>query len=187
MREASKAMKRRFNDGNFFKYFSGKGIDIGAGPDCVDQYKRVFGFESAYNWDMKDGDAQYMNGVADATYDFIHSSHSLEHMVDPRVSLFNWIRICKPGGYLIITIPDQEMYEHSIWPSQFNSDHKWSFTTGKDKLPKTINVFDMVSKLVGVEVIKIEKIKEFWYPSINDLTAHEPNAECAIEIILRKL
>lgn len=185
MYEASKAAKRRFRDGNFFKYFSGRGIDIGAGPDCVDRYKDVFGFESAYNWDLKDGDGQYLQSVADGTYDFLHSSHSLEHMVDPRTAMHHWIRVVRSGGYIIVTIPEQNMYEKNQWPSQYNSDHKWSFTLGHDKLPKTINVLEFVNKLTGVEVIKVEKIEEFFYPSVRDLTL-EPNPECAIEIILRK-
>jgi predicted SAM-dependent methyltransferase len=186
MYEASKAMKRRFHSGNFFKYFSGKGIDIGAGPDCVDKYKNVFGFESAYNWDLKDGDGQILASVADNTFDFLHSSHSLEHMVDPRVAVFNWVRVVKPGGYLIITVPEQIMYEKGLWPSQYNNDHKWSFTTGHEKMPRSINVLEFFNKLTGVEVIKIEKLEDFYYPTLEDLTM-SPNPECAIEIILRKI
>jgi predicted SAM-dependent methyltransferase len=185
MYEASKAMKRRFNDGNFFKYFKGIGVDIGAGPDCIDRYSKVFGFDGAYNWDLKDGDAQEMKSVADGTYDFVHSSHCLEHMVDPRTAVKNWVRVCKPGGYVVITIPDETMYEKNMWPSQYNSDHKWSFTMGAKTLPKSLNIFEFLLKVNDVEIVKVERIEEFYYPSIQDLTL-EPNPECAIEVILRK-
>jgi hypothetical protein len=87
MYEASKAMKRRFRDGNFFRYFSGNGVDIGAGPDCIDRYKSVFGFDSCYDWDIKDGDAQTMDSVPNGTYSFVHSSHCLEHMANHRITL----------------------------------------------------------------------------------------------------
>jgi ubiquinone/menaquinone biosynthesis C-methylase UbiE len=34
-----------------------------------------------------------MAGVVDGSVDFVHSSHCLEHMVDVRETLKNWIRI----------------------------------------------------------------------------------------------
>ena len=86
------------------------------------------GFDSCKNWDLPDGDAQYLAGVPDGTYDFLHSSHCLEHMVDPGIAMANWVRVVRGGGYLVITIPDEELYEHLHWPSRFNGDHKWSFT-----------------------------------------------------------
>ncbi|MBV5346213.1 MAG: methyltransferase domain-containing protein, partial [Rhodoferax sp.] len=74
--------------------------------------------------------------------DFVHSSHCLEHMRDVREALKNWIRIVKPGGFLILTVPDEDLYEQGQWPSRFNTDHKWSFTIHKERstMPSSINV-----------------------------------------------
>ena len=58
--------------------------------------------------DLADGDAMLMRGVEPDSYDFVHSSHCLEHMLDPTVALENWIRICKKGGRLV-TVPDEDL------------------------------------------------------------------------------
>ena len=186
MDEASKAIKRRGQELNN-KLFKGKGIDIGAGPDCIDKY----GFD-AYNWDLKDGDAMLMEKVPDNYYDFVHSAHCLEHMVSVRQAIKNWIRICKPGGYITVVIPDEELYEHNKWPSKFNGDHKWSFRIwSKDTLHKKhINVVDMLTWTPGVEIISIKRNEEgfdFQLSKNIDQTIPVDGPECSIEFILRKL
>lgn len=193
MHEQSKAAKRRYNDGDFHsRYFRGEGIDIGAGNDTLGNNIEFFpGVKSVRGWDIQDGDAQYLASVPDNQYDFVHSSHCLEHMVDWKVALTNWIRVCKPHGHLIITIPEEYMYEHNRWPSQFNSDHKWSFTlTSTSTLPKSVNVLDMcrnINNLATVE--RISNIRQFYNTKIDtkyDQTMM-PNAECCIEVVLRKI
>ncbi len=193
MHEQSKSAKRRFYDGAFLsRYFVGEGIDIGGAPDPLGQYMSIFPMmRSCRVWDLADGDAQYMAGVLDSSFDFIHSSHCLEHMVDPRVALRNWLRILRPGGYLIITVPDEDLYEQGIWPSQYNSDHKWSFTIHKSKssMPKSVNVTDLISEFSD-EIIpeKLVLQRDFFrdeYAGKIDQTL-TPVAECAIEFIWQK-
>lgn len=185
MYEASKAIKRR-GDLNK-KYFVGRGIDIGAGPDCISKH----GF-NAYDWDLKDGDAMLLKDLPDEAVDFVHSSHCLEHMVDPKIALKNWVRVCKPGGYIVVTVPDEELYEHNMWPSRFNSDHKWSFRIhqGNAKLPKSLNVTDLL-KLVwkDTEIISIQRLEDnfdFTAEKHIDQTLDANGPECAIELVLRK-
>ena len=193
MFEQSKSAKRRFNIGKFHsKYFVGDGIDIGAGNDTVGNYKYVFrGIKNVRPWDMPDGDAQYLNGINDNTFDFAVSSHSLEHMVDVNIALRNWIRVIKPGGYLVIAVPEEHMYEHNTWPSKYNDDHKWSFSVKNDsELPKSVNVMKMAIDISDIALIeKIEVIDDFFIEdaSVSHLDqTMTPNAECAIEIIFKK-
>ena len=133
MKECSKSILRRLHDPNFIRYyFSGCGIDIGGKPDPLALYVELFpNIQKLRTWDIEDGDAQYMESICDEKYNFVHSSHCLEHMHAPEVALKNWFRILKPGGYLIITIPDEDLYEQGIFPSQYNRDHKWTFTIWK--------------------------------------------------------
>jgi hypothetical protein len=192
MHEQSKSAKRRYNDGQFHtKYFRGSGIDVGAGNDTLGNHINHFpSITSIKAWDMPDGDAQYLVTVPDNAYDFLHSSHCLEHMEDYGVALYNWIRVVKSGGYLVISIPEEKMYEHDTWPSKFNSDHKWSFTLGKElKLPRSVNVLDMIKKVNHMAIPqKIEIIDEFYFSYGGDFDQTLlPNAECCIEIILRKI
>lgn len=190
--EQSKAAKRRFNDGNFHsKYFRGAGIDVGAGNDGLDSMRHVFpSIDSARNWDINDGDAQFLATVDDNSYDFLHSSHCLEHMVDWKIALENWIRVVVPRGYLVITIPEEHMYEKHVWPSRFNPDHKWSFTLEPDScMPKSVHVLDLAKAVNhSATVEKIELVNQFYYetlPTHIDQTLMV-NIECCIEIILRK-
>lgn len=191
MHEQSKSAKRRYNDGDFHKFFSGNGIDIGGAPDPLSQYTNAFrGLKSVVTWDLVDGDAQYMEGVKDDTYDFVHSSHCLEHMVCPETALDHWLRIVKPGGYLIITVPEEDMYERGDWPSKRNDDHKHTFTIHKchSWSPVSINLMDLLYEFyIEIEIIRLVKIEEFFVADspIFDQTL-TPNGECCIEFIVRK-
>lgn len=194
MYETSKSAKRRYYSGNFSnKYFVGHGIDIGGKPDSLGQYSEIFSkMQSVVVWDLEDGDAQYMKGVEDSTFDFVHSSHCLEHMLDVKEALKNWIRILKPGGYLIITVPDEDMYEQGYWPSQYNSDHKHTFTIHKKQSwsPVSINMLEMLiffSDLLEIE--KIERITDFYRQSLSSRNFDQTLtlvAECCIELVCQK-
>lgn len=192
MRECSKSVVRRLHDINFTnRYFVGKGLDIGGKPDPLSLYKNFFAkLESVKTWDLEDGDAQFLEGVENNSYDFIHSSHCLEHLLDPHEGLQNWFRVVKPNGYLVITIPDEDLYEQGIFPSSFNADHKWSFTIYKEKSwsKRSINVLDLVLGLGEmVEIIKIECLNStFRYDLPRFDQTVTPVTESAIEIILRR-
>jgi len=193
MNETSKAAIRRFQDIRFVNtYFKGDGIDIGCGPDPLSKFYQQFPMMTSLKpWDLEDGDAQYMQSVSDSTFDFVHSSHCLEHMVDPYQAFENWIRICKPGGHIITTIPDEDMYEQGVWPSTNNQDHKTSWTIAKTSSwsPVSINLFDFLNQFRGkIEIIKVEKMNQAFMFDVErfDQTYHHI-AECAIEFIVRKL
>lgn len=192
MHEQTKASKRRFHDGNFhYRYFRGHGIDVGAGGDGLSQSLFVFpGIQSVFDWDLQHGDAQLLASLANNSFDFLHSSHCLEHMHDPHTALHNWQRVVKPGGYLVITVPDQHMYEHDQWPSRFNSDHKWSFgTSNSSNLPKFVNVCELVHSVAGTsDLIKLELIHEFFNSGLPPTVDQTLNTvtECAWEIVLQK-
>jgi len=108
---------------NHWQYLSGNGIDIGHGGDLLETpCGKVMGWEGA------NGDARIMEGVADAYFDFVYSSHCLEHLMNVEDGLYNWIRILKPGGHLFLILPDWKLYEHCMWPSIFNRTHKFTFS-----------------------------------------------------------
>lgn len=192
MDETSKSTIRRLHDVRYVNtYFRGNGIDIGAGSDCLGKYKQQFPLiTDVRSWDLQDGDAQYMKSVDDDTYDFVHSSHCLEHLIDPIVSFRNWIRICKPGGYIITCVPDEDLYEQGVFPSTFNLDHKTSWTISKDKSwsPSSFNVFDLLGHFrTEIEILKVELINgSYIYDAVRYDQTFEGISECAIEFIIRK-
>lgn len=123
MRETSKCYGFRRARGDFRTFLRGQGIDIGCGDDCLQVEEG-----SVRPWDVADGDAQQMAGVPDASYDFVYSSHCLEHLRSVEAALTHWIRILKPSGWLYLVVPDYCLYEKMVWPSRFNPDHKQSFS-----------------------------------------------------------
>ena len=193
MHEASKSIFFRLKDSRYAtRYLRGDGIDIGSGGDSLGQYYEFFPLmTSIRSWDLEDGDAQYMNSVSENTFDFVHSSHCLEHMFDPKAALNNWIRILKPGGHIVCLIPDEDLYEQGIFPSTYNTDHKWTFTINKKSSwsPKSINLLDLIKNLDhDVEVKKIELMDSTYRYNLGirvDQTT-TPVGESAIEFILRK-
>ena len=192
MNETSKSLIRRLQDARFANtYFKGNGIDIGAGEDPLNKYYQQFPLMTNVKvWDMPDGDAQQMQNAQDDSYDFVHSSHCLEHLHDPYEAFENWIRICKPGGHIITTIPDEDLYEQGVWPSTHNPDHKTSWTISKSQSwsPASINVIEFLYQFKDkIEVLKVELINGAFIYGIHrfDQTYHSIS-ECAIEFIVRK-
>lgn len=193
MFEASKSLMRRLHDNRFAtRYFVGDGIDIGCGPDPVSQYSELFPLmKQVRNWDLSDGDAQYLQSVADETFNFVHSSHCLEHMQDPIVALYHWLRVLKPNGYLVVTIPDEDLYEQGIFPSTYNDDHKFTFTIHKKRSwsNNSINLMILLGEFSDVaQTLKVELLDSTYRFNLErfDQTL-TPVAEAGIEFILRKL
>lgn len=136
--------------------FKGKGIDIGCGPDPI--------FPHVKRFDQNDGDANHITDYVKEQFDFVFSSHCLEHMYDPYAALKEWWKLVKEGGYLYVTVPEEDLYEQGHWPSIYNSDHKHTFTMYKDKSwsPVSVNVLDLVRSLPDAQVIKVE-LQDYGY------------------------
>src|ERR1043166_4384221 len=73
-------------------YLSGKGIDIGCGDDPVRP--------DALCFDLSQGDAnrvtRFVQGIE--SFDYVFSSHCLEHMRDPGDAMQDWWKLVKPGS-----------------------------------------------------------------------------------------
>lgn len=192
MKECSKSIMRRLSEPNFVnRFFRGDGIDIGGAPDPLALYVELFPLMRGVRvWDMNDGDGQTLEGVADEQYDFVHSSHCLEHLRDPEEGLRNWFRVLKPGGHLIVTVPDEDLYEQGQFPSTFNDDHKWTFTIYKTGSwsERSRNVFDLVASLgEAADVQKVQLLNStyrYGLPRFDQTLT--PIAEAGIEFVVRK-
>lgn len=185
--ESNKAMMRRAFLPKFRKIYKGRGIDIGSGSAPIP----LFDFpdvQSIETFDLKDGDAQYITKYkTPESYDFVNSSHCLEHLSDPIAALKEWFALVKDEGYVVLTIPDEDLYEQGCWPSVYSNDHKWTFTIYKNfnLNNKSINVLDMVKTLKDCRVISIEYIDtHYQYGKRTDQT--NTIAECCIEVVIKK-
>lgn len=192
MKECSKSIARRLADVNFTsRYFVGTGLDIGGKPDPLAMYAELFcRITEVKTWDWEDGDAQFLTSVQDSTFDFVHSSHCLEHLVDPVMGLKNWLRVVRSGGYLVVSVPDEDLYEQGEFPSTFNRDHKWTFTTFKSHSwsRRSVNVIDLIRGIgADGELVRIEQLSStyrFNLPRYDQTLT--PVGECGIEFVIRK-
>ncbi len=65
----------------------------------------------------------------DESQDAIYSSHCFEHIVDHIGALRDWFRVLKVGGFAVIVVPHQHLFEKRLdLPSRWNMDHKRFFT-----------------------------------------------------------
>jgi SAM-dependent methyltransferase len=148
MNETSKT--RKLWNEYHFRILSGNGIDIGCGSDPVVPNIRIF--------DLEQGDANNITRYVNEQFDFVYSSHCLEHMQDAKGAIREWWQLVRPGGYLFIIVPDEDLYEQGIFPSYFNRDHKWTFTISKARSWSTvsINLLDLALSLPNSELVEIQ-------------------------------
>lgn len=116
----------------------GLGLDIGCGPTKafdhfigIDNRKDTGMFGIQMNPDMTVPDAANLSHLATEQYDFVFSSHLLEHIEDYKAALKEWFRLIKKDGYFCLYLPHKKFYPN-IGQEGANPDHKHDF------LPKDI-------------------------------------------------
>ena len=128
--------------------------------------------------------------VADNSQDFVLSSHVLEHIPDPISAFVEWQRVIRPGGYVVMIVPQPDAlfcdvrplstYEVLVrshrdrWtpetapPDSILADHYWKFTstTLRRFIQKLINGWDDLPQLpcefVGAEDPDSKVRNGFW-------------------------
>lgn len=176
--ESFKAKERRMREGFFEKYCQGMGLDIGFGGDLLSADCR--------GWDIEHGDAQYLYGLKNSRFDFVYSSHTLEHVEDPKITLTNWWRVLKSGGFLILYIPHRDLFEKKkTLPSRWNPGHKHFFLLDKNEEPDTLGIVPLIQDTLSECKIIYAKICDQGH------TIEDPekvsNGEYSIEVVVKKL
>ena len=144
MQEALKHHRRRTTLGYFDRYIKGNGIDIGCGPTPF--HPTAIGFDRMIDpTHNAEGPLPYGDGC----FDYVHSSHCIEHMVDPSKALGEWWRVLKPFGHMLILAPDFGLYEQRQWLSKYNGDHKSVWNLFK--------LLRILGGLPGIEIISASR------------------------------
>lgn len=135
-------------------YTRGRGLDLGCGPrktfphfigvdSCADT--QLFGIP--IKPDVKVDTCERLWLFADASMDFVFSSHLLEHIKDHRSALKEWWRVIKQGGHLCLYLPHKKLYPNVGEPGA-NPDHKHDF------LPE--DIVQVMKGLGGWELLRNE-------------------------------
>jgi len=104
------------------QYCEGNGLDLGYGGDpivpsviTIDLPRHYFtpswlGTPAPQN--LK-GDARDLYWFTDCSMDYVYSSHLFEdfELKEMKPVLLEWLRVLKPGGYLVLYLPDQQQYK----------------------------------------------------------------------------
>jgi hypothetical protein len=127
--ESSKTYADKIASGFFERYLSGPNImEVGyKGYDgaTVPIVPQAIGIDVGYA-----GYDGFSFPFADGSFDAIYSSHCFEHIGPWKAVLQDWYRLLKVGGYLVVVVPHQYLFERKRYlPSFFNGDHKRYYTS----------------------------------------------------------
>jgi predicted SAM-dependent methyltransferase len=158
------------------QYLKGTGLELGAlaQPMMVPRAAKVlyvdrFSLSAHAHEKYLDGhklvepdfidDGMVLSTQADNSADFLIASHMLEHADDPIKALKNWVRVVKPGGHILVIIPDRRFnadrsrelttFEHLVrdheeGPHVSNEHHYRDIATNKKKLKTTEEIEEYV-------------------------------------------
>jgi len=126
--ESRKSYATKLKNGFFSRFLGGDHVlDIGykgGDPEALPILPTAVGVDLDYpGYDGKT--LPFETGSQDG----IHCSHCLEHIDDYQSALREWFRVLKVGGFMVIVVPHQFLYERRLsLPSAGNRDHKRFYT-----------------------------------------------------------
>ena len=148
------------------RFCKGQGLDLGCGSKKIK--------DSAIGCDLGKGGNSAADFSIDLecgltlfasdTFDFIFSSHYLEHVKNPLGVLQEWWRVIRPGGNLVLYLPHADLYPR-MGHEGANPDHKSDFT------PEMI--LEMMGEFASFEIL------------VNE--THAENDEYSFELVFKKL
>jgi len=126
------------------------GLDIGKGADS----------QADFAIDLEGGLTLFANDI----FDFVFSSHYLEHVKDLPSQLQEWWRVLRPGGNLVLYLPHADLYPR-VGHEGANPDHKHDLT------PEI--VLEVMGESGSFEILHNE--------------IHAEDAEYSFDLVLKKL
>lgn len=97
----------------FAEHITGAVLDVGCGNMPYREYLNEKAVEKYEGFDIEKrspdtkfiGDAQLMSEIPNNTYDTVVSFFALEHMPRPWEAFAQMVRVCKPGGTIVLAVP----------------------------------------------------------------------------------
>jgi len=135
------------------KYCKGCGIDLGcgdekicqealgidAGMDIIHKGVKEWRDLSVVNIKRKVFDLILFNSNS---FDYVYSSHFLEHLEDPQCMIEEMVRVVIPGGFVVIYLPDRVLYT----TPNVEHRHMWILEEFLPLLPDSLEVVETIAK-----------------------------------------
>jgi len=105
------------------EYVQGNGVDLGSDGSPIAPWAIQLDLPDeqfkSYNPNRERGNIHYQGDATDLpfkdhTLDFVHASHLLEDFADWGPVLREWDRVLKPGGYMLIAVPDRLRFRRNV-------------------------------------------------------------------------
>ncbi len=138
-------------------YTRGRGLDVGCGADKI--WPHAIGVDNRIDTALFDVkmepdvtlNATDMSFFATRSFDWVFSSHMLEHCENYPQVMNEMFRVIKNDGYLMLYLPDEDEYP-KIGEDGANPDHKWNVNYDR--------VVDAMKKVGGWNLIEFQKRNE---------------------------
>ncbi|MBV1916148.1 MAG: class I SAM-dependent methyltransferase [Pseudomonadales bacterium] len=112
------------------------------------------------------GEASNLEMIEDSSYDFILSSHCIEHIANPIKALEEWIRVLKQDGLLVLVVPHKEG----------TFDHQRPVTSFEHLIQDFENQIDESDLTHVEEILKLHDLAKD--PGAGDFVAFEKRSKC---------
>jgi SAM-dependent methyltransferase len=101
-------------------------------------------------------DLRDMSGLEDSSFDYVYSSHTLEHfpMHEARQILSEMVRICKSGGELHLILPNV-LYALQLMEAGHDEDAVWWHLYGRQEGPWDVHITGFTAARIGQWLTKL--------------------------------
>lgn len=124
--ESAKSFIAHAQSGFFERYFLGEKI-LEIGYRGAENLNPILPHVIGIDMDYPGYDGLHLP-FPDTSQDAVYSSHCLEHIEDDATAINEWFRVLKIGGYLVITVPHQYLYERKKKYPEECTGHKHFYT-----------------------------------------------------------
>jgi predicted SAM-dependent methyltransferase len=97
-------------------------------------------------------DAVDLSSIETQSYDFVFSSHCLEHIANPLKAIKEWLRVIRNNGYLVLIVPEKSVCfdhkrDHTTFQTLFQQYEKNVGEDDLSTLPEILEKHDLTMDL----------------------------------------
>jgi SAM-dependent methyltransferase len=189
------AFLRRSNNRLFTSVFKGEGLHIGPGGDPLlkHHYPLCTNITLCNIAEHSISGDNIKNTIENKKFDFVYATSLAVYEDEPQDVINHWLQFVNSRGYLVLTVPDEDLYEQGNFPSIFNNTHKKTFSIFKQLSwsGRHYNLLEIIQKLNNVSCRKIELIDSNYDYSllgkgVDQTYNFSDGVEACIEVVLKK-